>query len=46
MTRIMMALTFLALALLVGYKLGYKASQDIEARQSEEAYIEQYMLEH
>ena len=46
MTRVMLAITFIALALLAGYKLGHKASQDIQARQSDTAYIEQYLEAH
>jgi len=42
-----LALIFLFLtALLIGYKLGHKAVQDIKARQSETEYIEQYLNDH
>jgi len=41
-----LALIFLLTALLIGYKLGHKAAQDIKARQSETEYIEQYLNDH
>jgi len=45
-TKTALAIIFLCLALLVGYRVGYKAAQDIAARQSDTEYIEQYLEEH
>ena len=46
MTKIAMAIIFLCLALLVGYRVGYKAAHDIAQHTSDAAYIEQYLSDH
>ena len=38
--------TIILVLLLAAYKLGYKAAQDVQARQSDTEYMETYMLEH
>ena len=46
MTKIAMAIIFLCLALIVGYRVGYKAAHDIAGHESEQTYIEQYLTDH